>query len=46
MSPNEIIITDEGGLDVDLVKRQLQDLFDRDRLKYPYRDKSRIRIHD
>lgn len=46
MSPNEIIIKDEIGLDVEYVKAQLKDLFERDLLQYPYRDKSRIRIHD
>jgi hypothetical protein len=44
MSPNEITVTDEGGLDVAYVKEQIKDLLDRDVLEYTYRDKSRVKF--
>lgn len=45
MTPNEIVITDDGGLDVDLIKREIRDLLDRKILEYPYRDRTRVNIH-
>jgi hypothetical protein len=44
MSPNEISIDDDGGIDRAFVRQEIQDLFDSDLLTYPYRDKSRIKI--
>jgi hypothetical protein len=47
MSPNEIVIADEGGLDVKFVKQEIKDLLiDRDVLDYPYRDRKRVNVHD
>jgi hypothetical protein len=46
MTPNEILITDEGGLDVSLVKREIKDLLERGQVDYPYRDRKRVNIHD
>lgn len=46
MTPNEIVITDEGGVDVDLIKREIKDLLERKMLDYPYRDRTRVNIHD
>jgi hypothetical protein len=44
MSPNEITVADEGGLDVAYVKEQIKDLLDQDVLQYTYRDKSRVKF--